>query len=169
MSATRKYFGTDGVRHRANSGPLAPENILRLAKAAGAYFKTKDPAVPRAVIGRDTRLSGDMIEAALIAGLSSTGIDISLCGVVPTPATALMARDTDAGFGVMITASHNQFEDNGIKFFGPDGCKLSDADELAIEALMEAPGTAAAPSHMGRTGVLTDAGSRYIVMLSNVL
>ncbi len=137
MSKTNRYFGTDGIRCKANSGPLSAENVLRLAVAAGRFYKAKSGTYCRAVIGRDTRSSGDMIEAAIVSGLTSVGVDVELCGVIPTPGVSILTDISKADFGVMITASHNQFEDNGIKFFSHDGFKLSDEDELAIEALID--------------------------------
>lgn len=160
----RHYFGTDGVRHKANRGPLTAQKILQLAIAVGRHFGVKSDAPQIAVIGRDTRLSGDMIEAALVAGLTSVGVDVVLAGVIPTPAVALAARDTDASFGIMITASHNQFEDNGIKFFSAQGTKLSDDDEIAIERLMAMDATDALsdPSEMGAVTASDDAAQNYI-------
>lgn len=143
---------------------------MRLGIAAGRHFSGNTDKATRVVIGRDTRLSGDMIEAALVAGLTATGINAKLCGVVPTPAAALMARDTDADFGIMITASHNAYEDNGIKFFGADGCKLSDADEAAIEGFMEG-GTAALsePPDMGQVSEFKDAAAHYVRIAKETL
>ncbi len=163
MSGKRKYFGTDGIRHLANSGPLMPHAITRLAMAAGTYFKRSDGRPAAAIIGRDTRLSGDMIEAAITAGLASVGTNARLCGVIPTPGVALMTASEGADFGVMITASHNQFQDNGIKFFGPGGLKLSDDDELAIEAILDSDlaGVSVDPAHMGRARTFEDAAPRY--------
>ena len=118
---TRKLFGTDGVRGRANTYPMTAEMALRLGAAAGRYFRREGSAVHRVVIGKDTRLSGYMLENALTAGLTSTGMNVLLLGPVPTPAVGFLTRSMRADLGVMISASHNPHEDNGIKFFGPDG------------------------------------------------
>src|SRR5688500_2367316 len=127
----RKYFGTDGIRGRAN-GVITPELALRVRQAAGLAFLRGDHR-HRVVIGKDTRLSGYMIESALLAGFTSVGMDVLQFGPMPTPAVAMLTRSMRADLGVMISASHNPFADNGIKLFGPDGYKLSDADEAAIE------------------------------------
>ena len=127
----RKYFGTDGIRGRAN-GVITPELALKVGQAAGLVFQRGDHR-HRVVIGKDTRLSGYMIETALVAGFTSVGMDVLLLGPVPTPAVAMLTRSMRADLGVMISASHNPFEDNGIKLFGPDGFKLSDAIEREIE------------------------------------
>src|SRR5246127_5804273 len=132
---TRRYFGTDGIRGRAN-GVITPELALRVGQAAGLVFKSGDHR-HRVLIGKDTRLSGYMIEAALVAGFTSVGMDVRLFGPLPTPGVAMMTRSMRADLGVMISASHNNFADNGIKLFGPDGYKLSDAREAEIEALMD--------------------------------
>src|ERR687885_294291 len=133
---TRKYFGTDGIRGRAN-GVITPELALRVGQAAGLLFQRGDYR-HRVVIGKDTRLSGYMIETALVAGFTSVGMDVLLLGPVPTPAVAMLTRSMRADLGVMISASHNPFEDNGIKLFGPDGFKLNDAIEREIEELIDA-------------------------------
>ena len=132
----RKLFGTDGVRGRANDAPMTAETALRLGQAAGRYF-TNGGHAHRVLIGKDTRRSGYMLENALTAGFTSVGMNVFLVGPVPTPAVGMLARSMRADLGVMISASHNPFQDNGIKFFGPDGFKLSDAAEEAIEALLE--------------------------------
>jgi phosphoglucosamine mutase len=129
----RKFFGTDGVRGRANSHPMTADMALRLGAAAGRFFRRDDSAQHRVVIGKDTRLSGYMLENALTAGFTSTGMNVLLLGPVPTPAVGLLTPSMRADVGVMISASHNPAEDNGIKFFGPDGYKLSDAAEEEIE------------------------------------
>src|ERR1700674_2774987 len=131
----RKYFGTDGIRGRAN-GVITADLALRVGQAAGVVFRRGDHR-HRVVIGKDTRLSGYMIENALVAGFTSVGIDVLLLGPMPTPAVAMLTRSMRADVGVMISASHNPYEDNGIKLFGPDGYKLSDAVEAKIEALMD--------------------------------
>mgnify|MGYP002716648874 CR=1 FL=1 len=133
--AKRRLFGTDGIRGTANSDPMTAETALRLGQAAGLRF-VRGNHRHQVVIGKDTRLSGYMIEPALVAGFIGAGMDVTLVGPLPTPAIAMLTRSLRADLGVMISASHNGFEDNGIKLFGPDGLKLSDAQELAIEALM---------------------------------
>jgi phosphoglucosamine mutase len=160
---TRKYFGTDGIRGTANRSPMTAEIALRLGMAAGRFFRRGERR-HRVVIGKDTRLSGYMIEPALVAGFTSVGMDVVLFGPLPTPAVAMMTRSLRADLGVMISASHNPFHDNGLKLFGPDGYKLSDADELEIEALMDLPldhELAPAPE-LGRTKRIDDAQARYI-------
>ena len=133
---TRSLFGTDGVRGRANANPMTAEVALSLGKAAGKLFRRGDHP-HRVVIGKDTRLSGYMIEQALTAGFLSVGMDVLLLGPLPTPAVGFLTRSMRADVGVMISASHNPYEDNGIKLFGPDGFKLSDAVEMQIERLVE--------------------------------
>src|SRR3954467_8193477 len=132
---TRKYFGTDGIRGRAN-GVITPELALRVGQAAGLTFKHGEHR-HRVLIGKDTRLSGYMTENALVAGFTSVGMDVLLTGPIPTPAVAMLTRSMRADLGVMISASHNPYDDNGIKLFGPDGYKLSDELELEIEELLE--------------------------------
>ncbi|MEM8636526.1 MAG: phosphoglucosamine mutase, partial [Pseudomonadota bacterium] len=136
---TRKYFGTDGIRGRANKSPMTPEIAMRLGMAAGKYFRSTDPRRHSVVIGKDTRLSGYMIEPALAAGFTAVGMDVTLFGPLPTPGVAMMTRSLRADLGVMISASHNAYHDNGLKLFGPDGYKLSDEIEIEIEALMGQP------------------------------
>src|SRR5437899_7807690 len=157
---TRKYFGTDGIRGRAN-GVITPELALKVGQAAGVAFRRGDHR-HRVVIGKDTRLSGYMIENALVAGFTSVGMDALLLGPMPTPAVAMLTRSMRADLGVMISASHNPYEDNGIKLFGPDGYKLSDEDEAAIEALIEQPPRLAAAPEIGRARRIEDARRRYI-------
>lgn len=157
---TRKLFGTDGVRGTANIHPMTAEMALKLGAAAGRYFR-KDKARHRVVIGKDTRLSGYMFENALTAGLTSTGMDVLLLGPVPTPAIGMLTTSMRADVGVMISASHNPHYDNGIKFFGPDGFKLSDADELAIEALLESDIHPAQAQNIGRAKHIYDGRFRY--------
>jgi phosphoglucosamine mutase len=160
---SRKFFGTDGVRGRANSGAMTAEMVLRIGMAAGSMYKRGNHR-HRVVIGKDTRLSGYMIEQALTAGLLAAGMDVFLFGPVPTPAVAMLTRSMRADMGVMISASHNPFYDNGIKIFGPDGYKLSDEQELAIEAMLEDPSaiTPAASEKIGRAKRIEDAQARYI-------
>ncbi len=132
----KKFFGTDGIRGLANSGNMAPQNVLKLGMAAGRYFLRDNGRRHSVVIGKDTRLSGYMIEPALVAGFTSVGMDVQLFGPMPTPAVAAMTRSLRADLGLMITASHNKFYDNGLKLFGPDGLKLSDEAEAEIERMM---------------------------------
>ncbi len=158
---SRKFFGTDGIRGRTNQMPMTAEMALKVGQAAGAHFLRGDHR-HRVVIGKDTRLSGYMMENALVAGFTSVGMDVVLVGPVPTPAVAMLAQSMRADLGVMISASHNKFIDNGIKLFGPDGYKLSDTDELAIEALLERQPNLVAPEAIGRAKRIEDARGRYI-------
>lgn len=159
---TRKIFGTDGVRGTANSYPMTAEMALKLGQAAGRYFRNGGQRRHSAVIGKDTRLSGYMIENALTAGLLSSGMHVLLLGPAPTPATGLLTRSMRADLGIMISASHNPHEDNGIKFFGPDGFKLSDEAEVAIEALLDAPAKPVPPSEIGRAKRIEGDRARYV-------
>lgn len=161
---TRKYFGTDGIRGKANTPPMTPEIAMRLGMAAGKYFRTTSARRHSVVIGKDTRLSGYMIEPALVAGFTSVGMDVTLFGPLPTPGVAMMTRSLRADLGVMISASHNSFEDNGIKLFGPDGYKLSDEIELEIEGRMDRAldDKLAASEDLGRALRVDDAQARYI-------
>ncbi len=166
---TRKHFGTDGIRGRAN-GAITPELAMRVAQATGILFQRGDHR-HRAVIGKDTRLSGYMIESAMQAGFTSVGMDVLLLGPMPTPAVAMLTRSMRADVGIMISASHNPYEDNGIKLFGPDGFKLSDEIERKIEALME-PGAAvklAKPEALGRAKRVDDVRARYIEFAKHTL
>ncbi|MEM6279827.1 MAG: phosphoglucosamine mutase, partial [Verrucomicrobiota bacterium] len=162
---TRQFFGTDGIRGRANAYPLTADFVVRLGQAVAEVFLeemeggSEDATV---VIGKDTRESGDMLESAISAGLNSRGIDVRLAGVVPTPAVAMLVRKTEAAFGVVISASHNPFEDNGIKFFGPDGYKLTDEMELEIERRVLSEAEASIEGPIGRTGTLENASATYI-------
>ena len=159
---TRKYFGTDGVRGRANTGAMTPDIVMKIGMAAGQLHR-RGGHRHRVVIGKDTRLSGYMIEQALTAGLLSAGMDVFLFGPAPTPAVAMLTRSMRADLGVMISASHNPYYDNGIKFFGPDGYKLSDDQELKIETLVDNPSqiTLAGSDHIGRAKRIEDASARY--------
>ncbi len=157
----RKFFGTDGVRGRANTFPMTAELALKLGAAAGRYFR-QDGNEHRVVIGKDTRLSGYMLENALTAGLTSTGMNVFLLGPMPTPAIGLLTKSMRADLGVMISASHNPHYDNGIKFFGPDGFKLSDAAEHEIEALLDGDILPAQPQNIGRAKRIDDARGRYV-------
>jgi len=156
-----KLFGTDGVRGTANTYPMTAEMALRIGAAVGQYF-ARDGGGHRVVIGKDTRLSGYMFENALTAGLTSTGMNVLLLGPVPTPAVGLLTRSMRADLGVMISASHNPAQDNGIKFFGPDGFKLSDAVEAEIEALVQAGAELAEPQKIGRAKRVDDGRFRYV-------
>jgi phosphoglucosamine mutase len=160
---SRKFFGTDGVRGTANTEPMTAETAMRIGMAAGHHF-TRGKHRHTVVIGKDTRLSGYMLEPALTAGFISMGMDVVLLGPLPTPAVALLTRSMRADLGVMISASHNPFEDNGIKLFGPDGYKLSDETESIIEGHMETglANVRAAPDRLGRARRLDDASGRYI-------
>lgn len=157
----RKFFGTDGVRGTANIHPMTADMALRIGAAVGRYFRRDASGVHRVVIGKDTRLSGYMFESALTAGLTSTGMNVLLLGPVPTPAVGLMTRSMRADLGVMISASHNPAADNGIKFFGPDGFKLSDTVEMELEALIEAGVEPAQAQNIGRAKRIDDARFRY--------
>lgn len=159
----RRLFGTDGIRGRANIAPMTAGMALRLGQATGLWFRRNNLGC-RAVIGKDTRLSGYMLEPALAAGLISAGMDVTLLGPVPTPAVAMLTRSLRADVGMMISASHNPFYDNGIKLFGPDGAKLSDETELAIERMMDTQlaERLAEPAELGRATRLEDAAGRYI-------
>ncbi|MBD8677705.1 phosphoglucosamine mutase [Sphingomonas sp. CFBP 13720] len=157
----RKYFGTDGIRGLTNTSPMTAAMAMRIGMAAGAHFRRGDHR-HRVVIGKDTRLSGYMLENALVAGFTSVGMDVVLVGPMPTPAVAMLTQSMRADMGVMISASHNPYYDNGIKLFGPDGFKLSDAAELAIEALIEQEIELSSPADIGRAKRIEDARGRYI-------
>ncbi len=159
---SRKFFGTDGVRGQANSAPMTAEIALKLGAAAGRYFRRDGGNVHRVVIGKDTRLSCYMLENALTAGLTSTGMNVLLLGPVPTPAVGFLTRSMRADLGIMISASHNPATDNGIKFFGHDGFKLSDEAEAEIEAILEGPMALAPPLEIGRAKRIDDGLGRYV-------
>ena len=159
---SRKFFGTDGVRGRANSYPMTADFCLKLGAAAGSYFRRANKKSHRVVIGKDTRLSGYMFENALTAGLTSSGMNVLLLGPVPTPAVGLLTNSMRADLGIMISASHNEHSDNGIKFFGPDGYKLSDSMELEIEALVSKGIGYVSPEDIGRAKRIDDGRYRYI-------
>jgi phosphoglucosamine mutase len=161
---TRKFFGTDGIRGLTNSEPMTAQMALCVGMAAGAHF-LRGTHRNRVVIGKDTRLSGYMMESALVAGFASVGMDVVLLGPMPTPAVAMLTKSMRADLGVMISASHNAFQDNGIKLFGPDGYKLSDDDELAIEARLSDGPNLAKPDQIGRAKRIDDARGRYIHFL----
>ncbi len=157
----RKFFGTDGIRGRTNLAPMTAEVAMKVGMAAGKHFLRGDHR-HRVVIGKDTRLSGYMMESALVAGFTSVGMDVVLIGPMPTPAVAMLTRSMRADLGVMISASHNPYKDNGIKLFGPDGYKLSDADEMSIEGLLGAHLELADAGEIGRARRYEDARGRYI-------
>ncbi|MCK9379541.1 MAG: phosphoglucosamine mutase [Sulfuritalea sp.] len=162
----RKYFGTDGIRGRVGQPPITPEFVMRLGFAAGSALVARDglPANerPAVLIGKDTRISGYMLEASLEAGFSAAGVDVMLCGPMPTPAVAYLTRALRLQAGVVISASHNPYDDNGIKFFSAQGTKLPDAVELDIEARLEQPMTCMESVGLGRARRVDDAAGRYI-------
>ncbi|UWQ39550.1 phosphoglucosamine mutase (plasmid) [Leisingera aquaemixtae] len=158
---TRQYFGTDGIRGRANTGPMTAPFMVQLAAAVGQYFNATSQT-RRVVIGKDTRRSCYMLENALTAGFTAAGMDVFALGPLPTPAVGLLTRSMRADLGVMISASHNPHHDNGIKFFGPDGFKLSDAAEQEIEAILDAGPGATDTDHLGRVTRLNDSAARYV-------
>ena len=160
-SMTRKYFGTDGIRGETNSGAMTAATVMRVAQAAGNHFRRGDHR-HRVVIGKDTRLSGYMMENALVAGFTSVGVDVIMTGPLPTPAVALLTREMRADLGVMISASHNPFRDNGIKLFGPDGFKLDDDTEREIERLIDEDPPLVEAAEIGRARRIEDARGRYI-------
>ena len=158
----RSLFGTDGVRATANTYPMTAEAALRLAAAAGRYFRKDKAQGHKVVIGKDTRRSGYMVENALTAGFLSTGMDVVLLGPIPTPAVAMLTHSMRADVGVMVSASHNPYNDNGIKFFGPDGYKLSDIAEAEIEALFHSGVDLCLPDNIGRAKRIESATGRYV-------
>src|SRR6476619_3289385 len=158
---TRKFFGTDGIRGTTNLDPMTAQTALAVGMAAGQHFLRGDHR-HRVVIGKDTRLSGYMMESAMVAGFTSVGMDVVLLGPMPTPAVAMLTKSMRADLGVMISASHNPFADNGIKLFGPDGYKLSDDDEHAIEQRLEKAPKLAKPEMIGRARRIDDARGRYV-------
>ena len=158
---TRKFFGTDGIRGRTNAAPMTAEIAMKVGMAAGTYFMRGNHR-HRVVIGKDTRLSGYMVENALVAGFTSVGMDVVQFGPLPTPAVAMLTQSMRADLGVMISASHNPYYDNGIKLFGPDGYKLSDAAEAEIEALVGGDIALVDAEHIGRARRVEDARGRYI-------
>jgi phosphoglucosamine mutase len=159
---TKKYFGTDGIRGAVGTSPITPDFMLKLGWAAGRVFARKGGARNTIIIGKDTRISGYMFEAALEAGVTAAGVDINLTGPMPTPAIAYLTQTLRAQAGIVISASHNSFEDNGIKFFAGDGTKLADEIEHAIEAELEKDITTVAPQLLGKARRVTDAAGRYI-------
>jgi phosphoglucosamine mutase len=164
---SRKFFGTDGVRGRVGEPPITPDFVLKLGYCAGKVLSRADVAPPHrdrpaVLIGKDTRISGYMLESALESGLSAAGVDTFLVGPMPTPGVAFLARALRLSAGVMISASHNPFEDNGIKFFSADGMKLPDAVETEIESLLDNPMTLPAAAHLGKAERVHDAEGRYL-------
>ena len=158
---TRKYFGTDGIRGTVGQAPITPDFVMRLAHAVGRVLK-KTESRPTVLIGKDTRISGYMLESALESGFNSAGVDVVLLGPLPTPGVAYLTRAQRASLGVVISASHNPYEDNGIKFFSAKGTKLSDAWELAVEAALEEAPVWADSASLGKARRLDDADGRYI-------
>jgi phosphoglucosamine mutase len=160
----KKYFGTDGIRGEVGRAPIIPDFIMRLGYAAGCVLKQAAPAGERCtvLIGKDTRVSGYLLEAALEAGFSAAGVDVMLCGPMPTPGVAYLTKALRLSAGVVISASHNPYQDNGIKFFSPEGDKLSDALELAIEAALDQPLGCVSSKYLGKAFRLDDATGRYI-------
>ncbi len=157
----KNFFGTDGIRGLTNQHPMTAEIAMKVGQAAGRHFRRGNHR-HRVVIGKDTRLSGYMMENALVAGFTSVGMDVVQVGPMPTPAVALLTRSMRADLGVMISASHNPYHDNGIKLFGPDGFKLSDEDEMKIESYLQEEASLAAPADIGRAKRFEDARGRYI-------
>jgi phosphoglucosamine mutase len=171
MTATKKkYFGTDGIRGEVGKAPIIPDFILRLGYAAGTVLKQAVPAGERCtvLIGKDTRVSGYLLEAALEAGFSAAGVDVMLCGPMPTPGVAYLTKALRLSAGVVISASHNPYQDNGIKFFSSEGDKLSDASELAIEAALDQPLGCVSSKYLGKAFRLDDATGRYIEFCKSV-
>jgi phosphoglucosamine mutase len=160
----KKYFGTDGIRGEVGKAPIIPDFIMRLGYAAGCVLKQAAPEGERCtvLIGKDTRVSGYLLEAALEAGFSAAGVDVMLCGPMPTPGVAYLTKTLRLSAGVVISASHNPYQDNGIKFFSPEGDKLSDASELAIEAALDQPLGCVNSKYLGKAFRLDDATGRYI-------
>ncbi len=157
----RKYFGTDGIRGATNAGAMTAAMAMKVGMAAGAYFLRGDHK-HRVLIGKDTRLSGYMLESALVAGFTSVGMDVVMVGPLPTPAVAMLTQSMRADIGVMISASHNPFADNGLKLFGPDGYKLSDEAEMTIESLIDSDVPLSSSAQIGRARRIEDAQGRYI-------
>lgn len=161
---TRQYFGTDGIRGEVGKFPIVPDFVMRLGYAAGQVLakSAKTHAKPTVLIGKDTHVSGYLLEAALEAGFSAAGVDVMLCGPMPTPAIAYLTRALRLSAGVVISASHNPYHDNGIKFFSANGDKLDDAIELQIEAALNEPMNCVDSAHLGKAKRLDDATGRYI-------
>ena len=168
LAMGRKFFGTDGIRGRVNDAPMTAEIAMRVGQAAGAHFLRGDHR-HRVVIGKDTRLSGYMMESAMVAGFTSVGMDVVLLGPMPTPAVAMLTRSMRADLGVMISASHNPYVDNGIKLFGPDGYKLSDEAERSIERRLDKEPKLAKAELVGRAKRIDDARGRYVHFVKSTL
>ncbi|MEQ8659502.1 MAG: phosphoglucosamine mutase, partial [Gammaproteobacteria bacterium] len=158
----RKYFGTDGIRGTVGQSPITPDFVMKLGWAAGRVLASRAPGRQKVLIGKDTRVSGYMFESALEAGLSAAGIDIHLLGPMPTPGIAYLTRTFHAKAGIVISASHNPFDDNGIKFFSHAGTKLPDEMELEIEAELERPLETVVSRNLGKARRVEDAAGRYI-------
>ena len=159
---TRKYFGTDGIRGRVGDAPVTPDFMLKLGWATGKVFAATEGSRPTVVIGKDTRVSGYMLESALQAGLVAAGANVKLLGPLPTPGIALLTRSQKADAGIVISASHNPYYDNGIKFFNGQGSKLSDEQELQIEAMIDSPMETVDSDQLGKASRIADAAGRYI-------
>ncbi|MGH8466683.1 MAG: phosphoglucosamine mutase, partial [Pseudomonas sp.] len=159
---TKKFFGTDGIRGKVGEYPITPDFMLKLGWAAGKVFAKNERGRSKILIGKDTRISGYMFEAALEAGLTSAGVDINLLGPMPTPAVAYLTRTFHAQAGIVISASHNAYQDNGIKFFSGDGTKLPDEIEFEIEEYLDKPITTVDSQYIGKASRITDASGRYI-------
>jgi len=159
---SRKYFGTDGIRGRVGDAPVTPDFMLKLGWATGKVFASEDGSKPTVVIGKDTRVSGYMLESALQAGLVAAGANVKLLGPLPTPGIALLTRTQNADAGIVISASHNPFFDNGIKFFNGQGSKLSDELELQIEAMIDSPMETVDSEQLGKASRIVDAAGRYV-------
>ena len=166
---SKKYFGTDGIRGRVNKGNINGEMFFRFGLAAGTYFKNLKKNKQTAIIAKDTRLSGYTLEPALVSGLASAGMHIYTLGPLPTNGLAMLTKKMRANMGIMITASHNPFYDNGLKLFGPDGMKLSDKIEKKIEKLIDTKSTKqlSNPKFLGRVKRLEDGNDKYIKILKN--
>ena len=169
MTSKRKYFGTDGIRGTVGEGPITADFILRLGWAVGKVFGSQAEGRKLVLIGKDTRVSGYMFESALQAGLIAAGVDVGLLGPMPTPAIAYLTRTFHAQAGIVISASHNPFQDNGIKFFGADGYKLPDEVELEIERYLDQPMVTEQSSELGKAERIEDAAGRYIEFCKGVL
>ena len=159
---SRKYFGTDGIRGRVGDAPVTPDFMLKLGWATGKVFASEDGTKPTVVIGKDTRVSGYMLESALQAGLVAAGANVKLLGPLPTPGIALLTRTQKADAGIVISASHNPYFDNGIKFFNGQGSKLSDELELQIEAMIDSPMVTVDSEQLGKASRIVDAAGRYV-------
>ena len=162
MSQARKYFGTDGIRGPVGTSPLTADFVMKLANAVGRVLQRESPQRSTVIIGKDTRISGYMLESALESGFNAAGVDVILLGPIPTPAVAYLTRAQRASLGVVISVSHNAFADNGIKFFSSQGTKLPDSWEQAVEAELEQPMVCVEPEKLGKTWRLKDAAGRYV-------